>query len=99
MQNLKDKEIKLKLLLRAHEAYRRAEKLHKQVKYFLMVYVPVSGFYVTDFNVNMAKYILSLSEEAEEEMEFLNYVFEHYASDQNKDGQTGEISSVDSSWS
>ena len=97
-KNFKVKRIRLKLLLLAHKAYRRAEKLQDQIKYWRMVYPVISSFTISEFYMNMLKYIENLEKEATEEMEFFEHVFRNYCTDQDADGQIGEVSPINSAW-
>lgn len=97
-ENLKVKRLRLKMLIKALKARKRADDLFFQVKYYTMLYVNSTKFEMTDFEVEMVAYITHLEYEMNKEREFFKHVFKTYCSNQSTDSQVGELSQNGNSW-
>jgi hypothetical protein len=98
-ENLKDKDVLLKILIEALRVGKRIEVLEYQIKYFEMLYARKYGFNLTDLEFSVFEYVENLKKELEEEKEFLKHVVSQHCSNKDADQSVGEVSKADFSWS
>jgi hypothetical protein len=97
-ENLKDKRVRIILLLEALKAGNNALRLEEQITYWCMKYPMLPSFGISEFMINIHEYIKYLAYEYEEDRSFLDHVTRKYCTDQSKCGEVEEVPENTSKW-
>ena len=98
IENLKDENVLMCLLIEAHKTSRNILSLEAQIKHYKAKYPKKLRFFLSESEDNMQEYIRNLETEVKEEKGFLNYVIRNYCTDSSESSETKKISKNRIGW-